>query len=55
MWGWWAGQGPPALRPDTESLEASTLLSAEVDGGEEPRGLKHKLRKFAKNIWWWIY
>jgi hypothetical protein len=51
VWKWAIGEGPPALRPDTDRIEVNTFLTATV----EYRERRNKFVRFAKKIWWWIY
>ncbi|KAH0538882.1 hypothetical protein FGG08_004538 [Glutinoglossum americanum] len=55
VWNWVAGGGPPRLRPDTARIDVNTFLTAKLEEHEELNGVGHKLKKFAKKIWWWIY
>ncbi|KAH0565580.1 hypothetical protein GP486_001030 [Trichoglossum hirsutum] len=71
VWRWIAGEGPPALNPDKERIEAKNFLTATLEDeepGQEHEGpdqehegpnwnekLMNSAKKVGKKIWWWAH
>ena len=55
IWKWIDGEGPPALKPDMMRIEVSQFSTASVKPESDRRGIKNKIVKVVKKIWFWIY